>query len=114
MIRRPPRSTLFPYTTLFRSHRVELADGDRHVPPRAPRIERNVRAAVVAEDAVAGVMGIEPQRVMVAVHARQRLGGEGAAPVLARQQRRGVDEYVLAVGRGGPDLDGGVTGGPPR
>src|SRR3712207_7701446 len=24
MIRRPPRSTLFPYTTLFRSHRVEL------------------------------------------------------------------------------------------
>src|SRR2546426_7926967 len=23
MIRRPPRSTLFPYTTLFRSHRLE-------------------------------------------------------------------------------------------
>src|SRR3712207_9036624 len=31
MIRRPPRSTLFPYTTLFRSHpRAQLADpGDR-------------------------------------------------------------------------------------
>src|SRR2546429_4094428 len=28
MIRRPPRSTLFPYTTLFRSHRlVSLTDG---------------------------------------------------------------------------------------
>src|SRR2546426_10032172 len=25
MIRRPPRSTLFPYTTLFRSHVVDLA-----------------------------------------------------------------------------------------
>src|SRR2546422_1337398 len=25
MIRRPPRSTLFPYTTLFRSHRFGLA-----------------------------------------------------------------------------------------
>src|SRR3712207_6946762 len=24
MIRRPPRSTLFPYTTLFRSHRLRL------------------------------------------------------------------------------------------
>src|SRR2546430_7880537 len=24
MIRRPPRSTLFPYTTLFRSHRGEV------------------------------------------------------------------------------------------
>src|SRR3712207_7272203 len=36
MIRRPPRSTLFPYTTLFRSHhahhgqRVHAEDGDRH------------------------------------------------------------------------------------
>src|SRR5690348_17825517 len=28
MIRRPPRSTLFPYTTLFRSRR-EPRDGDR-------------------------------------------------------------------------------------
>src|SRR3712207_8261525 len=35
MIRRPPRSTLFPYTTLFRSHHVApvaggVADGDQH------------------------------------------------------------------------------------
>src|SRR5256885_8823545 len=27
MIRRPPRSTLFPYTTLFRSRLLEIADG---------------------------------------------------------------------------------------
>src|SRR3712207_7840081 len=27
MIRRPPRSTLFPYTTLFRSMRFEVIDG---------------------------------------------------------------------------------------
>src|SRR2546429_8908503 len=27
MIRRPPRSTLFPYTTLFRSHLVGLVHG---------------------------------------------------------------------------------------
>src|SRR2546427_3603226 len=27
MIRRPPRSTLFPYTTLFRSGRVRVAKG---------------------------------------------------------------------------------------
>src|SRR2546430_17715295 len=26
MIRRPPRSTLFPYTTLFRSHTQDLPD----------------------------------------------------------------------------------------
>ena len=33
MIRRPPRSTLFPYTTLFRSH------DDRHADELNPRIE---------------------------------------------------------------------------
>src|SRR5687768_17926909 len=34
MIRRPPRSTLFPYTTLFRSHAVgrdDRAQRDQHV-----------------------------------------------------------------------------------
>src|SRR3712207_8480185 len=42
MIRRPPRSTLFPYTTLFRSHLLD---------------QRRLAAAVRAEqrDAVAGV-----------------------------------------------------------
>src|SRR5260370_27083534 len=29
MIRRPPRSTLFPYTTLFRSHLLLIAAGER-------------------------------------------------------------------------------------
>src|SRR5256885_12355319 len=28
MIRRPPRSTLFPYTTLFRSHHVDAGPGE--------------------------------------------------------------------------------------
>src|SRR5688572_31755684 len=36
MIRRPPRSTLFPYTTLFRSRRVPRA----HPEPRADRLLR--------------------------------------------------------------------------
>src|SRR2546425_9033856 len=30
MIRRPPRSTLFPYTTLFRSQTIEKAIEDSH------------------------------------------------------------------------------------
>src|SRR5258708_11101260 len=42
MIRRPPRSTLFPYTTLFRSRRVGRAGAGRF--RRAPRrdLERDV------------------------------------------------------------------------
>src|SRR3712207_7821338 len=37
MIRRPPRSTLFPYTTLFRSHDPE--GEDRHLGERPAREE---------------------------------------------------------------------------
>src|SRR3989475_4480303 len=44
MIRRPPRSTLFPYTTLFRSERRRL--GDRR-PPRPAGIEGNAAHEVL-------------------------------------------------------------------
>src|SRR5258708_28036864 len=59
MIRRPPRSTLFPYTTLFRSHHQRRYDlqphrrqerprelrADELRPPPQPRGELRVRAA---------------------------------------------------------------------
>src|SRR2546430_13157563 len=40
MIRRPPRSTLFPYTTLFRSLHIEVVTGEEEeeaVPEEQPR-----------------------------------------------------------------------------
>src|SRR3712207_7830774 len=41
MIRRPPRSTLFPYTTLFRSEPHALIEPDRaHVVTERPHHER--------------------------------------------------------------------------
>src|SRR5260221_10630239 len=43
MIRRPPRSTLFPYTTLFRSLRPVRLCRDRVLRPR----RRRVRAATL-------------------------------------------------------------------
>src|SRR2546430_11408947 len=47
MIRRPPRSTLFPYTTLFRS------DGDPRVdiPSLVPRLERGSFSMLFMGDA---------------------------------------------------------------
>src|SRR5690242_21485218 len=46
MLRRPPRSTLFPYTTLFRSDRA-LAVFTRSVPPRLARLhDRSSEVAV--------------------------------------------------------------------
>src|SRR3989449_10618665 len=51
MIRRPPRSTLFPYTTLFRSHRgaraVELVEAP-------PRLADQVGVEGPAEPAIGG------------------------------------------------------------
>src|SRR2546425_7913224 len=61
MIRRPPRSTLFPYTTLFRS-----VDGHAHTPPMQPgRPEQGL------EDPVLG--GLVERRVR-ALHDRDRRG----------------------------------------
>src|SRR3989442_13069520 len=47
MIRRPPRSTLFPYTTLFRSHHVL----NRH---RRPGLTEILAGVVPLEQAVQG------------------------------------------------------------
>src|SRR5262245_65021535 len=47
MIRRPPRSTLFPYTTLFRSKALDLVD--RHV-----RVARQVQQRIEQHRAVTG------------------------------------------------------------
>src|SRR3712207_8225190 len=48
MIRRPPRSTLFPYTTLFRS------DAAYQLIPKADRVDLHERFATWAEHAMGG------------------------------------------------------------
>src|SRR2546427_5404078 len=48
MIRRPPRSTLFPYTTLFRSHALEERDAFHH--PPAEHLERAAGVVDVVVD----------------------------------------------------------------
>src|SRR3712207_8409496 len=56
MIRRPPRSTLFPYTTLFRSAApdADLGQGEGRVVPRAAArsMEAPHRALGPARDAI--------------------------------------------------------------
>src|SRR3712207_6878640 len=57
MIRRPPRSTLFPYTTLFRSQR--LVHGRPHVrrPPPGDRSRRLVVQRAPQEAGGGGAVG---------------------------------------------------------
>src|SRR2546422_7237284 len=47
MIRRPPRSTLFPYTTLFRSGRALLENRDV---AELPSVEQNIGKRRIASD----------------------------------------------------------------
>src|SRR3712207_7945480 len=53
MIRRPPRSTLFPYTTLFRS-RVYIHDGDGHRHPSHHCLSSHAHLAAMTESHVRG------------------------------------------------------------
>src|SRR5437879_11358361 len=53
MIRRPPRSTLFPYTTLFRSVLLALplaADGVREAGPAGPETFRDPTVVARSEE----------------------------------------------------------------
>src|SRR3712207_7103755 len=49
MIRRPPRSTLFPYTTLFRSGLVVDQDGERDDPDAVAELVERVGRQQAAE-----------------------------------------------------------------
>src|SRR5256885_16767872 len=64
MIRRPPRSTLFPYTTLFRSQRAHIVVGERG---RLRRIvTKDLRHPAVAVHAIqTRIEGADPQRAAV-------------------------------------------------
>src|SRR2546430_10111597 len=68
MIRRPPRSTLFPYTTLFRSHgRWILRDhGDSGVEQvrKEHIIEPDQRNAVMQIQLVQGATGADGQNIL--------------------------------------------------
>src|SRR3989454_4182622 len=53
MIRRPPRSTLFPYTTLFRSN---VARNDVGIQPQLGGAEQQLMLVEIAPQRVAGLL----------------------------------------------------------
>src|SRR3712207_9022517 len=54
MIRRPPRSTLFPYTTLFRSPPKQLAPPKRLAPKQSAPCQRLAPPKQLAQAVVGG------------------------------------------------------------
>src|SRR5688572_21200346 len=110
MLRRPPRSTLFPYTTLFRSVRLghlrHDADGVRErLGARHQALDRTLRQRTVADLATA--------RAAEELHFTDRVGREVVVQeeplerealqrielllVLARPERAGDDRLRLAA-----------------
>src|SRR3712207_8936910 len=79
MIRRPPRSTLFPYTTLFRSGRAIFDGGDLVREQRADVLVAVLRGGHRLDD-VAGVDG-----VVVAVVADEARSEEHTSELQSRQ-----------------------------
>src|SRR2546426_699157 len=101
MIRRPPRSTLFPYTTLFRSEHVVVG-------VLAAEARDGLREADAVRDLFAAVARVEPQEVAGAEAAP--MGDEVAYRELARhvgvvqleagkESRDGIVPRELAVVR---------------
>src|SRR5256886_17066334 len=113
MIRRPPRSTLFPYTTLFRSRRAAELPISLYA-PADPELCR------VSHGPIGGPAGGTPRngvaararlrgRLLGRLHrpGRQRVGPRGAALALAsvdRPDRRGPSRFFSVVSPSGdPD-----------
>src|SRR5256885_17267936 len=92
MIRRPPRSTLFPYTTLFRSScsRTPSAARSRWARRRARTSWSRAAGADRSERAVAGEARGEPARV------RGRRGAEGVVLEEAPDAADGVGGDLVA------------------
>src|SRR2546430_7777969 len=91
MIRRPPRSTLFPYTTLFRSHEPTAA----HILPELARAELGDEIQV--RQAVAVHVGGAQAGAVVVVDFLVGLAGVVDDAVLERDAARGEPVRELEV-----------------
>src|SRR3712207_5830328 len=87
MIRRPPRSTLFPYTTLFRSTKMEYRRGD-------VRQEDTLVTAFAGADAVAhlafNIYGNADRATLRAINV------DGTRNAFRAAARAGVERFVYA------------------
>src|SRR3982751_1789757 len=107
MIRRPPRSTLFPYTTLFRS----IADTDRAAnaiplwlcktcPIERTRSEEHTSELQSRSDLVCRLLLVKKSSVLSGKHRRLRQNGPGPHKHFPGPQRRAhrQSRFFLRVG----------------
>src|SRR3712207_7778846 len=78
MIRRPPRSTLFPYTTLFRSNRSARVQASRMTKELVDILEPTPKAPARARELVRGLPADESTRRNVEDRKSTRLNSSHA------------------------------------
>src|SRR2546422_5729937 len=123
MIRRPPRSTLFPYTTLFRSHRgapggpgFRGGDVTASVYPAFLRLQGRrcvvVGGGAVAEGKVLGLLDAGARVTVVSLATSRRLDdlvGQGIIVVWRRPYRAGdLAGAFLAIAATNDDVGNGA------
>src|SRR5260370_21432791 len=92
MIRRPPRSTLFPYTTLFRSYNVETKSFPSH-PELTPSPDEFVR---LIDDAVKRRSEEHTSELQSHLNIVCRLLLE-KKKITSKHKRAKLDEQVLVI-----------------
>src|SRR5256884_9622311 len=118
MIRRPPRSTLFPYTTLFRSE-ADIA-AEREVPEKVPRtsepefeLEQEYELVLDAEPLVPAYDQKPPETLIARNAGPVPPAGSGfASDQFLADLANEIDE--LGIGGVPPGVLGPATHRPPR
>src|SRR5256885_17038074 len=100
MIRRPPRSTLFPYTTLFRSEQIIGGGGDDG------RIQLSRNEARGMNDLAGDKFG----QVKDAYRVRNRIGGEERFLVRREGEVFGIAAAVFLAGKFGRKVEERLSG----
>src|SRR2546425_8271943 len=112
MIRRPPRSTLFPYTTLFRSLYLDIRDGQEAL---RFYVEPGARAPAYGTASGKVMLAWHPERVPQVVKAGlRRLTPTtivGAADL--RRELQEIRRAGVAINRGERQPDLAAAAGPP-
>src|SRR2546426_12564141 len=98
MIRRPPRSTLFPYTTLFRSLLARASGGRRGSRPGRTRLgSRPVSLSVAARSHNRRVCGATGHAGAGAHRSDRGCGGALSVAVLFDEDLQGTDHSKNAI-----------------
>src|SRR2546426_10835242 len=105
MIRRPPRSTLFPYTTLFRSHLSQHGHQVfciTHLAPIAAQAQRHFAVTKGAKDGRTVTQVALLDKAGRGAEGARMLGGERVTPTIRDTAARMLKQKKEKPGRGLP------------